>query len=124
MRDKHCGNTLKRLEVSKMGSLKKVNSIADEILNKKFKELLLSGNWPEVEYHETDGMHGFNLMKYTDKHSQFAKAIHAKVISAGYEFGIFQNKRDDKYRSTIKRIVDAITVAEVDASDRFKTMWD
>jgi hypothetical protein len=107
-----------------MGSLKRVNKVAKDIMDKKFTEFLLAGNWPEIQYHKGVDTESFELIAYSAKHAQFSKAVHNRLVTAGYEYGVFQNKRDDKYRSTVQRIADALTISDVDASDKFKTMFD
>lgn len=106
------------------GPLKKVNSIAHEMLSTKFKELLLQGNWPEVNYKKFDGGESFNMMTYSTKHAQFCKFVHNIIVANGFEYGIFHNARNDKYRKAIQNALSNISVDAVEGSDRFKTWCD
>jgi hypothetical protein len=106
------------------GPLKKVNSIAHDMLSTKFKELLLQGNWPEVNYKKFDGGESFNMMTYSTKHAQFCKFVHNIIVASGFEYGIFHNARNDKYRKAIQNALSNISVDAVEGSDRFKTWCD
>jgi len=106
------------------GPLKKINKIANTVIDKKFEELLLSGNWPEIEYRKkADGCESFLLIEHATKRAQFAKAIHNVVVAAGFEHGIFENARNDKYVKALQGAADTLTVQDIDKSERFGTMF-
>ena len=106
-------------------ALKSMNKKATEILDKRFKGLLLEGNWPEVEFKKTEyGGESFSMFAYAEKRSQFSKAIHNKVVEAGYEHGMFQNARNEVYMTVVNTIIQGLTISDVENSDRFRTMFD
>ena len=106
-------------------ALKSMNKKATEILDKRFKVLLLEGNWPEVEYKRNEyGGASYMLIEYSSKRSQFSKAIHNKVVEAGYEHGLFQNARNEVYMTVVNTIIQGLTISDVENSDRFRTMFD
>lgn len=108
-----------------MSRLKNMNKKAVEILDKRFKELLVQGNWPEVEYKRVEnGMVSYSMMAYGERRSQFCKAVHDKVVNAGYEFGLWENARNKGYIGAVTTSTEGLTIEEVNNSDRFRTMFD
>lgn len=103
-----------------------VNKIIREKARKKLEDLLLAGNFKEVEYSKTD--EGFikstkyNMMKYILLNARYMKLLDSK-LKAYYPDGIFSRKRDKQFISISEQVINAITVNEIEAqTERFKTM--
>lgn len=108
-----------------MGALRNMNSKATEIVDAKFKELLLSGNWEKCRYNDNgNGTVSYNMIEYATKSSQYCKAVQNKLVEKGYKYGLWQNLRNQKYLDDVKSVVDGLTAEEVDSSERFRTMFD
>jgi len=107
-----------------MTQLKNMNKKATEIADKKFKSLLLDGNWKETEYKKTDFGESYSMFAYSEKRAQFMKAVNDLIINSGFEFGLWQNARNKNYLDAVSSVTAGITPEAVDSSGRFKTMWD
>jgi len=106
-----------------MGALKNMNRKAEDIVDNKFKNLLLKGNWPEVQYRKHSCGSSFNLIEYSTVRSRFVKSVHDRLVKKGIEYGLWQNARNKNYLDAVKDIVDRLTPDQVNNSDRFKTIW-
>jgi len=102
--------------------LKKINSIAYEILNRKFKDLLIKGEFPNVNYKQTDYGHSYDMIAYSTVWAKYTKAVHTKLTDS-FEFGLWHNARNQTYRDEVHKISDALTVEEIENSDSFRTMF-
>jgi len=106
-----------------MKSLTKLNKIAYAIMERKFKELLINGNFPEVEYKRIEGYSvSYNMIEYSTKWAQFTKAVHTKLKDK-FEFGIWQNARNLRYSDEVTKITESLTLDDINSSDRFQTMF-
>ncbi len=106
-----------------MSRLTNMNKGASEVVDKKFTSLLLEGNWKECEYKKTEFGHSYSMIAYATKRAQYCKAVQNKLVEKGYEYGLWQNLRNQKYMDVVNDVVQALTVEEVDNSERFQTMW-
>jgi len=110
--------------------LTNMNKGAHDIASSAFKKLLIAGAFPEVDYKEVPGMYGgistsYSMMDYSTRWSQFSKVVQKKLITDGFEFGLWQNARNSKYICAVEDAVSGITEDEVnECSDRFRTMFD
>ena len=104
--------------------LTNMNNKASEIVDSKFKSLLLAGNWEKCNYQKTEFSQSYNMIEYATTRARYCKAIQNKLVTKGYEYGLWQNARNKDYLNAVQGVVDKVTVEDVDKSDRFKTMFD
>lgn len=119
-----------------------MNNKVQEVCKGKFREILIAGHFPKVEYHEsphtttlsdgreiTSNITGYNMMEYSEVWTRFAKVVHEKLVQSGYSLGIFETNRKNRnaaFLSAIDRAAQSTTVEEINAnlSDRFRGWMD
>jgi len=114
-----------------MGALRNMNNQTREIANKKFKELLISGAFPEVKYEENPGMYGgksvsYSMIEYSTVWATFSRVVQDGLVAKGFQFGLWQNARNKVYLAAVSEVTSGITEKQVNenSSKRFRTMWD
>jgi len=124
--DENPGN---RISTKVARTLRNMNAGARDIANKAFKELLIAGAFPKVEYKESVGMYNgmsvsYAMIEYSTVWATYTKIIQNKLIANGYEFVLWTNARNSKYIVAVEDAVHNTTEDEVNnSSDRFRTMF-
>jgi hypothetical protein len=104
----------------RLSVIKAIHDIAD----KKFKEMLIAGFFPKVRYEETvtkneDGTehkwHSYSLFEYSEVWTTFTKFLDEQMKkSLDPKLGIFTRKHSASFLAKVQKIVDGITVENVE----------
>jgi len=104
----------------------KTNKIVNKMVIDKLRNLLLEGNFPDVNYEETGMWKSYDLMSYTNYHSRIGMIVHSRLQGAGYPQGLFSTRLSNAtFVNIAKNIVKEVTPeAILDQNQRLRTMFD
>jgi hypothetical protein len=92
------------------------NKYVEKTADKRFKEILQAGAFPEVEYKkDPDGFESIMLMEYVQIKGQMMRLLNFKLVKAGYLDGVRSNLRNKAFLTTVRMICDNITAEEIAA---------
>jgi len=102
-----------------------LNKKAREIAQTKFKDMLKAGACPELNYKSGDGFESYNMIEYSTVWARFIKVAQLKLVELGFEYGFWENKRNQNYLNAVSKSVEGIKEEELNPKlERFSTIWD
>lgn len=102
------------------------STIVYESITAKLRELLLAGNFPEVQYNEGPYSKSYAMMEYSMVNSKASTLVHKELQEKGYPKGIFSTRlRSKKFQTDVKASVDALTPERINGvMNRLRTWAD
>ena len=109
-----------------------ITKAIDSIMSKHFREMLLAGAFPKIDYHVTEIgsenaiVKSYNLFEYSNTWATYAKVIDKKMKeSLDPRLGVFTRKHSGAFLDDVKKIVNTVTEAEVlSHNERFRSFAD
>ena len=108
-----------------MTKQRNMNNGAYEIAQTKFKDMLRNGAFPKIEYESGNGFEKYSMIEYATTWARFTKVVHEALKLKGFEYGLWQNARNQTYLGAVTEIVNSITEQQINENmeERFQTMF-
>lgn len=99
--------------------------ISDKI-TERFENLLQGGEFPEVGFKKDECFRSYDLFKYSDLYSTFAKIVDVRVQKElGERYGVFTRKHSADFLAKIEDILNTIEAEDLKtAVVRFRSFSD
>lgn len=106
----------------------KLTKAVHDVLDKRFKAMLLNGSFPEIKYVKNDrGFTSFLLFEYSNTWARYSKHVDARIKSEGLDpqLGVFSRKRSADFLKALEAIVNDVTESDVrNQEERFRSFAD